>query len=243
MKRYLYTLVLLLLSLYSNAQRYGKLWDMIEARDSERYVSEDNTHLYVFLLIALAIIGYIVLLCKYIYDNANKIYLSLIANIKRLFFSKWIYIPLYLIWITLHIICLNVAKDRKPYKIWNEETSSLIYPSAEECFYPLTHIIDGMGTNEPLYAYDYYEFIFYGFFFPFISIVIYLVLRKLIKNIWLDSIYIYLTIWLFLSFIIAVIFYSDGSECGFWLGWLPSVFLAALYLDKKEKYNNNLKQK
>lgn len=237
MKKYISLFTLLLFSLTTYAQRYGgRMSDVYEGMEHESH-SIDFWGDVVLILSVISLI--IILRCLYLfYEFVRDNHLE----IKRLFYSKWLYIPLYCIWITLQISCLILAKDRKPYELWDSELKERIYPSPEECYYPFTHLsYGGTGQNEPLYAYDTLEFILYGFGVPIVLFVIYYLFNKIIKSIWLDGIYIFLTFWLFIAFILPITFFSDGSECGFWIGWFPSIFLTVHFIDKKEMFLKSLK--
>lgn len=239
MKKYLFAIILSLLSVLSYAQRYGRISDIIEATSEEApegYVVYDGLDPFTILFLSAIAIGVIVLISKYIYDKIKQFYLFLKRNTKRFVFSKWIYIPLYTIWITLQVLCLILGEDRKPYRLFHSDTQTFTLQTQEECFYPFRHFHGATGQCEPLYAYDCFEFVLYGFTIPLILLVFYLIVGRKIKGIWFDGIYIFLTFWFFMAFILAVIFYSDGSECGFWAGWIPAIFLTAKFLDFKEAY-------
>lgn len=244
MKKYLFAIILSLLSVLSYAQRYGRMSDIIEATSEEApegYVVYDGLDPFTILFLSAIAIGVIVLISKYIYDKIKQFYLFLKRNTKRFVFSKWIYIPLYTIWITLQVLCLILGEDRKPYRLFHSDTQTFTLQTQEECFYPFRHFHGATGQCEPLYAYDCFEFVLYGFTIPLILLVLYLIVGRKIKGIWFDGIYIFLTFWFFMAFILAVIFYSDGSECGFWAGWIPAIFLTAKFLDFKEAYLNKSK--
>lgn len=239
MKKYLFAILLLLLPVLSYAQRYGRMSDVIEATSEEApegYVVDDGLDPFTILFLSAMAIGAIVLICKYIYDKTKQLYLFLKRNTKRFIFSKWVYIPLYPIWITFQVLCLVIGKDRKPYRLFHPDTQTFTLQTQEECFYPFRHFHGANGQCEPLYAYDSFEFILYGFAIPLVFLGLYLIVGRKIKGIWFDGIYIFLTIWFFMAFILAVTFYSDGSVCGFWIGWLPALFLTATFLDSKEAY-------
>lgn len=247
MKKYLFAIILSLLPVLSYAQRYGRMSDIIEATSEEApegYVVDDGLDPFTILFLSAMAIGAIVLICKYIYDKTKQLYIFLKQNTKRFIFSKWVYIPLYPIWITLQVLCLVIGKDRKPYRLFHPDTQTFTLQNQEECFYPFRHFYGANGQCEPLYAYDSFEFILYGFVIPLVLLGLYLIVGRKIKGIWFDGIYIFLTIWFFMAFLLAVTFYSDGSECGFWIGWLPALFLTAKFLDSKEAYlkksNTNL---
>ena len=228
-----------MLSVLSYAQRYGRMSDIIEATSEEApegYVVYDGLDPFTILFLSAIAIGVIVLISKYIYDKIKQFYLFLKRNTKRFVFSKWIYIPLYTIWITLQVLCLILGEDRKPYRLFHSDTQTFTLQTQEECFYPFRHFHGATGQCEPLYAYDCFEFVLYGFTIPLILLVFYLIVGRKIKGIWFDGIYIFLTFWFFMAFILAVIFYSDGSECGFWAGWIPAILLTAKFLDFKEAY-------
>lgn len=244
MKKYLFAIILSLLSVLSYAQRYGRMSDIIEATSEEApegYVVYDGLDPFTILFLSAIAIGVIVLISKYIYDKIKQFYLFLKRNTKRFVFSKWIYIPLYTIWITLQVLCLILGEDRKPYRLFHSDTQTFTLQTQEECFYPFRHFHGATGQCEPLYAYDCFEFVLYGFTIPLILLVLYLIVGRKIKGIWFDGIYIFLTFWFFMAFILAVIFYSGGSECGFWAGWIPAIFLTAKFLDFKEAYLNKSK--
>lgn len=234
MKKYLVTFALFLFSLFSFSQRYGRMSDVYEQIGEESILDTP-----MFDLFFIVFLGVLVTLF-YVIMNAEEIYRNILANFKRLFYSKWMFIPLYCIYLTLNLICLNVGKDRKPYETWNADRTDIIPQTQEECFYPFRHFEGGTGQCEPLYAYDINEFILYGFFIPIVLFILYILLRKLTNSIWLDAIYTFLTIWSLIAFFIPIIFYSDGSECGFWGGWLPSIFLTVHFFDKKEVYIKSL---
>lgn len=236
MKKYLYTFILSLFSLSSYSQRYGRMSDVYEAMGEDGYYHTSDWWIDSFVL--LFMVGLLIAGLYLLYEYFRK---ELLPKIKKFFFSKRMYIIVYCIWLALQIICLNVGKYRKPYDTWNINKTERIAQTQEECFYPLRHFKEGCGQNEPLYAYDCSEFILYAFAIPLVLWGLYFIIEKLTKSIWLDGIYIFLTFWFLLAFIIAVSFYSDGSECGFWAGWIPSIFLTAHFLDKKEEYQRSLK--
>ena len=232
MKKYLFTFVLFLLSLFSFSQRYGRMSDVYDTLGEDGYSSPSSGPLIFYGILII-----IIVLIYKIYINADKI----LAKIKQKFYSNWMYIPMYIIYLALNSICLTIGENRKPYTILTEDKRDIIPLTQEECFYPFKHLKDGTTQCEPLYAYDISEFIFYGFIIPIILFGLYKLLRKLTNSIWLDSVYIFLSLWLLIAFFIPITFYSDGSECGFWLGWLPSYYLTGYYIEKKIAYLESLK--
>lgn len=235
MKKYLFTFVLFQFSLFAFSQRYGRMSDVYESLGEDGYSTPSSD---IGGLIFFVIISAIIIIYKSIKNVSVK---NILAKIKQKFYSNWIYIPIYCIYLTLNFICLCIGKYRKPYTIITEDNLDRIPQTQEECFYPFRHFEGGTGQCEPLYAYDINEFILYGFLIPVILLVLYILLRKLTNSIWLDAIYIFLSLWLLVAFFIPVIFYSDGSECGWWLGWIPSNFLTSYYINKKIAYLESLK--